>query len=245
MLECGMQLNAHEIHVWSVKLAVPAEQLDEKLSLLSTDEVTQANRFRQPLHRERYIASRAALREILSLYLDVHAQEIGFAYTEHRKPYIATPHARIQFNLAHSENQGVYALTLNHAIGVDIEKIRNTFTEGVLKRFFTKQEQRALQPLSDDEKNLAFYRVWSRKEAIIKAIGKGFAIPLSTFSVAVKDVSETLVLEDETWTLVPLTIHPDFQSALATNQIIQSLSYWRFSKSGPEKVFPQPQEDSL
>lgn len=224
-----MRINPNEIHIWSAILTLSPEQEHEKLALLSVDERERAYRFHFAIHRQRYIASRSQLRQILSLYLDTPPQDLVFAYTAHQKPYLQLPsHSRLQFNLSHSENMGVYAFTLDYAIGVDIEKIQDTYQAGLATRFFNAEENRRLQQIPALERIAEFYRIWSRKEALIKAVGKGLSIPLSSFSVVDNASPDVIMLEDKQWSLAALSITPGYQSAVATDQSIKTISYWIF-----------------
>lgn len=224
-----MQLEANEIHVWSADLTMATLQNENALSLLSDDERERAFRFRFQKHQRRYIAARSALRQILSTYLKIAPQEIVFGYAEHQKPFLQFPRQTpIQFNLAHSHELAVYAITMHHPVGIDVEKIKTTEYKELSKRFFSKKENDYLQKLSGEEQALTFFRIWSRKEAVIKAIGKGLSIPLSSFTVAGNDVSETLLLEDSQWSLVPIALNSDYACALASNQEIKKITLQTF-----------------
>lgn len=221
-----MQLKSHEINIWTIELVLTPAQIEQYFSLLDKDERARANRYQSPIHRERFIAAHAALRNILGGYLDLAPSGLAFAYTEHKKPYLPE-HPRLQFNLSHSHDLALVGCTLDHKIGVDVEKIGTNFNLNVAKRFFSSQENNQLISLPDSEQTNEFYRLWARKEALIKAIGKGIAaLPLASFSVTGKD--ETLSLEDETWSLMPLNVHADYQAAVASNQPIKHLTYCQF-----------------
>ena len=234
-----MQLNANDVHIWSIDLSIISKQENQTLALLSADETARAHRFHFPIHRERFVLARSALRQILSLYLNIAPNKIEFFYTEYKKPYLNTSETiPLQFNLAHSHEMAVYAFTLNHAVGIDIEKMKEDYDAAVAKRYFSHQENEHLNQLPNRDKIIGFYRLWARKEAVIKAAGKGLFIPLSSFSVSVEDKRETIVLENEKWTLLSLDIHPAYQTALASNQNIKSIWYWRFFNQTPtlEKI---------
>jgi 4'-phosphopantetheinyl transferase len=233
-----MQLNPNDVHVWSIDLMTQPEQEKELLALLNPDEIARAERFRVALPRQRFITARGTLRRILSLYLNMPPQNITLAYNEYKKPYLLPLNLSLQFNLAHSHDKAVYALGLHHAIGIDIEKIRQTYNTAIAKRYFSPKENAALINLSKNEAKMGFYRLWSRKEALVKAIGKGLSFPFAAFSVAASDVSETIVLEDKIWTLLPLFIHPEYACALATHQIVKTVSYWHLTGNG-HKIIKQ------
>jgi 4'-phosphopantetheinyl transferase len=224
-----MQLEANEVHIWSAHLMTTAEQENEQFLLLSPDERERALRFHFPIHKKRFIAARATLRQILSVTLTIPAEEITFTYSEHEKPSLLSPkQTSLQFNLSHSGDMAVYALNVGHAIGVDIERVKDTYNQAVAEHYFSSRENADLIQLAEEDRARGFYRLWSRKEAIIKAVGKGLTMPLSAFSVSINDELENLSIENETWSLLPLAIHPAYQSALASKQAIKKISYWSF-----------------
>lgn len=224
-----MALTSHEIHIWPIALTLSPEKIEQALCLLDEEESQRAQRFHSPLHRQRFIAAHAALRRILATYLPETAEKIEFSYTDYGKPYLAHETA-LQFNLSHSHEMAVVACTWDAAVGVDIEKVEATYRPDVAKRFFSPEENAALNQLQGEDQLNAFYRLWARKEALIKAVGQGLSLPLSTFSVASVDKEETVQLENETWSLIPLTIHTHYQAALASNQPIKKLSYCQLNE---------------
>jgi 4'-phosphopantetheinyl transferase len=222
-----MQINSNDIHIWSHHLTLTKEQENKKMFLLSDDEKERAKRFHFAIHRQRFIAARSRLREILSFYLAIAPEDIVFAYTENNKPFLHIPrHAELQFNLSHSEDMAVYAFTLQYAVGIDIEKNQNSYDEAVAKRFFSRAENDELMQLPIDTRAFGFYQIWSRKEAIIKATSKGLSLPLSSFSVTLQDGAQTVMLSpNERWSLFPLAIHPQYHAAVATNQTVKTILY--------------------
>lgn len=220
-------LEANHIHIWSTNLAISKEQEKAYLSLLSPDEVARAERLHFVDHRRRFTAARAILREILGVYLQLPPQDIVFAYGDHHKPFLKNAEQYpLQFNVAHSDEMAIYALTLQHDIGVDIEKIKTDYNAGVATRYFSQTENAALATLSGDAKKAAFYCLWSRKEALVKGVGKGLSLSLSSFSVSLEDAVETIELDQEKWQLAPLHLADDYASAVASNQIIKAIHYW-------------------
>lgn len=235
-----MQITPHEIHIWTADLNLTQAEENKKFALLSADERERANRFRFPIHKQRFIAARSKLRELIHLYLNIAPEEIIFSYDEHEKPHLQ--HANsipLRFNLSHSQHIAVFAFTLEHAIGVDIEKIQEDFNFAIAQRYFSASENAALMKLPPQEKIAAFYRIWARKEAIIKADGKGLTIPLSTFSVSLSDNINVITFDQQDWSLIPLAIHPEYESAVATNQNVKKICFWKlFGQSIlPDKEF--------
>lgn len=223
-----MHIADHEIQVWTVELSLTPEQENDQLALLSEDEKARAQRFHFPIHKTRFIATRSLLRRLLAGYLDQAAETIVFASNEHKKPHLAGDNPlHVQFNISHSSNVAVLAFTTQHPLGIDIEKIGDKDNLDLAQRFFSKQEHQALSDLPPTARRTAFYRLWAHKEAIIKASGRGLSLPLSSFTIALNCDSQTLMLNNETWRVICLDLHPDFQAALACHPSIQTISCWK------------------
>lgn len=227
-----MLLKPNEIHVWTVNLTLTPEQEGTLWLWLSEDEKVRAQRFHFPIHRRRFIAARATLRYILSLYLSLAPERIVFAYNEHKKPSLHT-HA-LQFNLSHSHDMAIIGISLEHAIGIDIEKIEVDNKLDLAQRFFSLQEVAALLALPHPERTPAFYRIWSRKEALIKAVGKGLIIPLDQFSVSANDTPETIAWDNQNWFLRSLPIHHDYSAAIASQKNIDKIKFWSLINQKPK-----------
>ncbi len=231
-------LNKHTVHLWRVALTDFATQEKELLSLLSPDEVQRAERFRFNIHRVRYLTARAMLRKILSLYINIAPEKIIFSYGKRGKPYLRDNPLDLQFNLSHSEDMAVYALTQQEEIGVDIEKMSAEYKESIAKRFFSSQEYLQLAALSKQEQIVGFYHLWARKEAVIKALGEGLFAPLADFSVSAQEKVETLVLthaqKEHSYHIESFNVHPDYQAAFATSQTVENIFYWEWTLTGPQ-----------
>lgn len=222
-----MQLDTNEIHIYAAPLDVTIP--DEWQATLSADENERAERLISPLDQKRFIAARAILRQLLAHYLDADPATITFTYGQQRKPALANEFAsRLEFNLSHSENMAAYAFTLGGAIGIDIEHIRPHNKNDLAERFFSADEIAALKALDPEKQPLGFYTLWARKEAIIKANGKGLAQPLSSFSVSLDALPQQLNIDQQHWHLYPLSLHPQFAAAVATAQNVHKISIWDF-----------------
>lgn len=226
-----MQLEPNDIHIWLIDLAI--SDIDESLQIadLSQDERERADRFRAPIHRKRFIATRYALRKILSDYLSISTNIIRFNYNQYGKPSLDLADDQtvpIQFNITHSDDMALCALTLNHAIGIDIEKMIERSYLDIAKRFYSPQENQALAALPTHKQMAGFYRLWARKEALAKAIGKGLQFSLTDFSVSADAVTETIHAENKIWTVMSLDIPSDYQAALASDQTINNVLVWKF-----------------
>lgn len=227
-----MQLRDYEIHVFAAPIAVSVPE--QWLAALSVDERERGTRFLQPHHQHRFMNTRAILRHLLGQYLNTDPAAVQFSFGEHDKPALAGPYAdSLQFNLSHSHDMAVYAFTRSGAIGIDIEKIQSENKSDIAERFFSPAEIAALASLAPLEQAAGFFRIWARKEAIIKANGKGLAQPLASFSVALDAQHETVHVDQQVWTLYPLAIHPEYAAAVAVAKPVVSISIWDFIDQKP------------
>lgn len=229
-------LTPHEIQIWPMALTLDADALQAKYLLLNSEERARADRFHFAIHRERFIACRSYLREVLSAYIDCAPAEVMIEYDQFEKPYLAS-HPAIKFNLSHSEHLAVIAVTAQHPIGVDLEKQEDEFNEALAKRFFSKTEYDELMSHPLDQQAAAFYRLWARKEAVVKAIGEGLGVSLTSFSVSSHDISEIITTDtQEKWTVLPLNIDDGFPAAVVTNQPVTQITKWKLIDHAPVRL---------
>lgn len=229
-----MQIHSDEVHIWSANLAIDDEEASQQALMLSADESQRADRFRFPIHRKRFIAARFALRTLLGKYLNCSPDKIIFAYNEHHKPSLYHPTAlNLHFNVSHSHDLAVYALRLNYVLGIDIEKYADDFKSGFVERYFSQAEIGAFNRLATAQKPRAFYQLWTKKEAFIKAVGKGLAIPLASFSVALDEHPEKIFFENKIWYLTSLNNFPDYAAALVSDENYQ-IRFFKFSDIYPK-----------
>lgn len=176
-----------EVHVWRADLDLAAEALGKLNRTLSKDERDRAERFRFPRDRDRFIAGRGLLREILGHYLDEKPTALKFDYGSYGKPGLrgqGSPNG-IFFNISHSEGLGLYAVGRGREIGVDVEKIRKDISiYEIAKHHFSSNEFTVLKSLSQNDQAEAFFNCWTRKEAYIKALGTGLSLSLDKFDVS-------------------------------------------------------------
>jgi 4'-phosphopantetheinyl transferase len=204
-------------------LDLPQSLLLDLEGLLSPDEHKRAERFAYDHLRRRYIAGRGQLRLLLGSYLQIAPAQVEFVYGPAGKPHLADPAAanRLAFNLAHSEDVALLAFTRGRRVGTDIEQKRDVFDLSLIaSRYFSHLEQASLFALPRAEQVEAFYRIWTRKEAFLKAVGDGLWRPLDSFSVSLwRDEAQLLELRDAAytpaqWQFVHLEPAPGYCGAL-------------------------------
>lgn len=220
-------LKENQVHLWRVDFKAHHSNLNQLCQLLSNDEKARAKRFLFEADHARYVIGRGILRTLLENYTKIRAFDILFEYGESGKPTLSHRHVSpLQFNISHAENIGLFGFTLRDRIGVDVEKVQASFpTMEIAQNFFSPQEVKHLQQIPHDkEQNAAFFRCWTRKEALIKALGGGLSIPLKHFSVSLKENFpvrlynlEQLSETTSEWTLFSIQPQSGYIGAVAVN----------------------------
>ena len=181
------ELARGEIHVWSASLVTDEVTLRSLEATLVDEERERARRFIFERDRDRYVAARGILRDLLGQYLRCAPRSIEFAYGPYGKPAItgAASRSGICFNLSHSHGLAVVAIGREQEVGIDVELIRAEFaSEAIAKRYFSAKEIDELSRLPVELRTEGFFLCWTRKEAYIKAKGDGLQIPLDSFDVS-------------------------------------------------------------
>lgn len=156
-------------------------------SYLSDDERARAARFHFAPDRVRFVASRIALRHILAKTLARPPSMIALTIADHGKPEISRDDNPCdwRFNLSHSGDVVLIAVTRGRSIGIDVEVVRPLPRQmAELLPRLSPREQHALQLVAEPERGVAFLRCWTRKEALVKAIGAGLTVDFASFSVS-------------------------------------------------------------
>jgi 4'-phosphopantetheinyl transferase len=194
-------LEDEKVHLWRIELGGAESLIERYSSLLSAAEQAQARRLRSGLVRDHFTIGRACLRVLLGSALGIAPCEVSITKSIHGKPETPPVGGRsISFNIAHSKGTVLIALGRQGPVGVDVEYLdRLTDTMEVARANFTENESNKLAAISDPETRLrAFYCYWTRKEAIVKADGRGLLLPLASFDVSFDSMDAQAVRVTET-----------------------------------------------
>jgi len=204
--------------LWRLSLA--GEVSDRDRELLDDDERARAARFVFERDRRRFVAAHAGLRRLLGERVGVDPAALRFESGEFGKPRLRDEPG-CTFSLSHSGDEALVALHDSGDIGVDLEALGSTRDiEGLARHCLTQVELVGFDATPEAERELAFLRAWTRKEACLKALGSGLQIAPSTVETGV-DAAERRVRVDmpggvcelEVRTLVPM---PGWIAAVAT-----------------------------
>lgn len=222
-----------DVHLWLADLAGAAGIAAQLAATLSADERERSDRFHHARDRDRFRAARGILRALLARYLGQPAAALRFSYTAYGKPELADG-PDLRFNLAHSGERAIYAVTLGRPVGVDIELVRPELaTPAIAAQFFAAGENEWLGRLEPPLWAEGFFRCWTRKEAYVKAHGLGLSLPLDRFEVALAPGEPAALLathddpaEAGRWTLDDLGMEPPYIGALAVAGPIAAVRRW-------------------
>jgi 4'-phosphopantetheinyl transferase len=226
-----LPLENGEVHVWRAKLDRSDELVKQFRNTLAADEIDRANRFHFERHRRDYVVGRGLLRELVGRYIGVRPETLVFSYGAYGKPALSGPHP-LRFNMSHSGGMALFGFTEKQDIGIDVEHIRADFaSEDIARRFFSAVEVEGLSALPVEERVAAFFRCWTRKEAFIKATGKGLSQSLDGFDVSLTAEAALLrVCDDDAgrWKLFDLSVGEGYAGALAVEAPASRIRYCEY-----------------
>jgi 4'-phosphopantetheinyl transferase len=216
----ALSSNAIQADCWAIALGpmlTPAEGM--LLALLSDEERVRADRFLNEASRARYVSRHAALRLVLARYLDAAPASFCFVDEPDGRPVLARPAGRLHFSISHSGELALVAVSSVAPAGVDVEAIRtiSDLTE-MAEHYFTSAERESFLGLPSDELIAGFFTTWTRKEAFVKAIGRGLSFPLDLFCTGRSDAPAVLRVHDtrsEDWSIADLCPCEGYTGALA------------------------------
>jgi 4'-phosphopantetheinyl transferase len=193
------------VHIWLWRTDYDETQCAEVAHMLTPAERTASARFRFPRDRARALTSRAGLRLLLGGYLGLAPETIVFSTTAAGKPRLADSVA-ITFNLSHSGACAAAVISRGREVGIDLEQIRSgPDWHAIAARFFTEEEQAWLAATPGAA---AFFRLWTAKEAVVKAAGTGLALALEHITVKPGEDSPP-------WNVRELDLAPGYAAAVA------------------------------
>ncbi len=164
---------ADSVDVWCVSVAVLERRLEALSGLLSAEEIRKAKAYRFDRHRRRFCVGRGMLRALLGEYLGCSPQNVALTQSPDGKPALAgRMRAKLQFNVSHSADVVVYSFCNEAEVGTDVEYLdRNLQRDAIADRTFTPPELEHYYRADPDQRLRAFFQIWARKEARLKARG--------------------------------------------------------------------------
>ena len=214
------------IDIWLIEVAKNLHFLKSFAALLNKEELARANRYLRKEDHNRFIISRVSLRYILSKYIGKQPQEIVFELEPNRKPYING--AGIQYNLSDSNNQVLIAIS-GQPVGIDVEYIKPKFYyDTILPLNFSIPE---IDFINEQDSPNRFFKLWTRKEAILKATGIGLTdhlkqIPSLDGQYA---IDGGLISTRNNWRLSSFMSSEDYMATIASGPLVTTYNFYEFN----------------
>jgi 4'-phosphopantetheinyl transferase len=211
------------VHVWQAMVDTRPAVLDTLARTLDAAETARTGRFRFERHRLRHVFRRGMLRLLLGQYLDVDPARLTFDVNAFGKPSLAGTAGgqKTTFNLSHSGDLVVIAIATGRDLGIDVEAIRPiSDVETIAQRHFAPAERARLADAAAADRDLLFLRLWTRKEAYVKAVGRGLSIPLESFDVSAPD--SCIHADAVEWSLSDLPMPAGYVGAVAVQNAVQN-----------------------
>ena len=227
------------VHLWHVNLDAPVATVLDLAKSLSDDERERAVQFRFTRDRRRFVVGRGFLRHLISNYIACEPANMCFEYGPFGKPSLVRADLdSISFNLSHSESLAVFALARGLELGVDVERVDCTIdVERLAGQFFAEGEIADINAWPPYQRYARFFELWTRKEALIKAQGKGLTA-LREFDVSICRSTPVNSLESPGnsaagWAVRQFIPGPGYVAALAVSGSACHATSWdvRWSQS--------------
>jgi 4'-phosphopantetheinyl transferase len=206
-----------DLYVFRVNLPVKHGMEERYREILSDEELQRVERFKKEQSRLQALVGRGVLRELLSGFLGVPARDVVLRVGSHGKPEADG----ISFNVAHSGEMVLIAIAASGAVGVDVEQMNTTTPVlEIADRYFALKEVAEISHgRTDEEQRAAFFKLWARKESILKADGRGLSVELSSFAAddltTVPDADGT----QRTFRVHSLPVGSEYAAAVSTENL--------------------------
>lgn len=220
------ELSPGEAHVWIARLDAPHGHAEDAADILDGAERARAANFRFDRDRLLYSLGRMTLRRLLSAYLGIEPVDVPLRAGLHGKPELGAPFDTppLHFNVSHSGNLALYAVTRDGPVGIDVEQMRPIpDLLGVAELVLSPREKAAFSTLGTGDRQAFFHEAWARKEAYLKALGDGLMHPPTSieFGALLGEPGEAIRdREDEAassrWRVAAWQPEPGYWAALVT-----------------------------
>lgn len=210
------------IAVWRVALDDWSTLTPARLAWLDRAEHARAERFYGQSHAQRWRVAHVALREILADVTGQRPESLAFRETEHGKPELIGD-SQLAFSLSRAVDVALIAVGGSAPLGVDIEHISDApDLADIAALHFASEELAQIDKLDENERVQAFFRCWTRKEAVVKAIGTGIGYDLKSFAVSIDSIAPRMLrpppVDGMEWTIAEVPVSGPYAAALAVHQ---------------------------
>lgn len=245
-LDCAdFRLDDLTAHIWRMCLREIKPQENDIKKILSDEERTRAEKIKSPDDKSLFILRSWVLRVLVQNYTGILADRVEFCRSAWGKPSVVQngEPVLIDFNMAHSGDSMIVAFGKGIRLGVDLEYIQSDYPAmDIGMRFFTAKEKMALKEAPADRLLQLFFEIWVRKEAFVKAVGRGLTTPLDSFEVPLTNREECLPSATQggteverhgkLWFFMDVPFGPSHKACLVTSPRLSAINMFDWT---PEK----------
>ncbi len=216
------------LDLWMSPIYTRPDLLSSLSSVLNQEEIDYSKKYRFKKNEESYIFSKAITKILLAKYLSIPPKEIVFKFNSSTKPYLKNSCSNsLYFNISHSANTILIAISSTE-IGVDIEFYDNNFSfTSILEECFSEKERLFIKESKTPLPN--FYKLWTRKEALLKATGIGLLDDISqipSLSGSHK-IDEHIINSDIPWQISSFEVEKQLVASICYNTTIKKINFLR------------------
>jgi len=173
------------LYIYWIKIprSLTSAEIKDRLDLLDAEERATYERYKVDFKKIEFLVGRCLAKMALGQFLQMQPGDISFSKNKYGKLFLKNSSSSLYFNLSHTDEMVVCAVSADSEVGIDVEK---TFADRceVMKHVYVPKEIEWVNTQRDKNAKLnAFYVLWTRKEAVMKAVGKGFSLPPLSFTV--------------------------------------------------------------
>ena len=224
------------VQLWHGQVTAEDTHYQGYWRILDEAEQTHAGKLKNTLLHKRYVEIHGRLRNLLAQMLNQRPEEIRIKIGEHGKPYLAD-HPELVFNLSHSADRLIIAVSWLCQLGVDIEIGKQRINlSGLVDKCFAEEEATYWNKLPENQKKTGFYRFWTRKEAFVKATGYGIALGLNHCVINPENPTEFLRVPDHcgtasVWHAQDIDLGQEIFCAVVSDKGVASVSLMDLKES--------------
>lgn len=222
------------LHIWRSDSTLHTINIDKAFNCLSNEEIKRSKKFINESDRTRYIKAHYFLRQVLTKYLNINANQIEFVKGFNNKPYLKFQNSEsIYFNLSYRDNMFLLGISNCETMGVDIERIRevNDVSSFCIDYFAAQEKEIIMTSHNKDEQLAKLFTFWVIKESVIKALGTGFTKPLPTYDLHVfleTSISKPNFDLSAFWTIEQIKINEHYKAAFAIKSEKVAVENYRY-----------------
>ena len=220
---CDFALINNNIDIWRINISANLPLLTSFLSIINPGEIARSNKYFHTKDKNRFIISRGALRHILGKYLNRSPNSIEFGIGENKKPYLVN--SDLHYNISHSGDWILCAVS-NPEIGADVELINHDFKyQEVIEDNFSSDEVNYIRQNLSIER---FFMLWTRKEALTKATGKGLDEDLKLIPCldGVHPAQSDVISSANDWLISSFKLYEDYIASVASDTLPNEIRFW-------------------